>query len=252
MVIVVHTSPRIRAALELVLVVGLLGLLVSLLSAGDTVKAGLGPKLFLLARMAFMVLLCTWLLRRGGESWAGLGLRRPRRWWMLPLALLGGLVLVAVMAKLATSVVIPAVGASPPRLATRAIRGDLAEYLFLVTLGAWGSAAFCEELLLRGFVLDRIARVLGTPRTPSLLVAVVLQAALFGSFHAYQGLGGMIVTGSVGLALGLVYLAGGRNLWACILLHGLINTVSLTESYTAPPSGTPHPVEASRPTPPPG
>jgi hypothetical protein len=30
-----------------------------------------------------------------------------------------------------------------------------------------------------------------------------------------------------------MWLLGGRNLWACIIVHGLINSISHCEAYTA-------------------
>ena len=50
---------------------------------------------------------------------------------------------------------------------------------------------------------------------------------LFGFGHSYQGLTGMIDTGIHGLLLGALYLASGRNLWACIIAHGVTDTVAL-------------------------
>ena len=92
-----------------------------------------------------------------------------------------------------------------------------------------------QGLVVRGFLLDRIAQVIGSSGTPALLLAIGLTAALFGAFHLYQGLGGALLTGAVGLVIGLIWLWGGRNLWACILLHGLVDFIGATESYTAGP-----------------
>lgn len=229
-------SPRWQYALEFAVVVALLGSFQFVMSPSDIVGRGAGPKLFLLLRMAGVVLLCTWFLRREGRHWADVGLCRPRRWWMVPLLAAVGFVLLVALSTAMYQVILPAIGAQPPELsAGRAIRGDLAEYLYQAIPVAWGSAAFGEELVVRGFLLDRIARVIGSSRTPTYLAAIVLQAALFGAFHLYQGIGGALLTGAVGLLIGLVWLVGGRNLWACILLHGLVDFISATEAYTAGP-----------------
>jgi hypothetical protein len=79
--------------LELAIVVACTALLVSIMPAADAINAGWGPKSFMLARMAFLVLLCTWFLRGNGERWADAGLRRPGRWWMVPLLVAGGFLL---------------------------------------------------------------------------------------------------------------------------------------------------------------
>ena len=197
------------------------------MSREDAAHGGVGLKLFLLLRMAFLVLLCTWLLRQTGESWADLGLRRPRRWWTVPPLVAGGFLLLIVLSMLTTHLLLPAIGAAPPQVSvTPTMQDSVAEYLYWAVAVAWGSAAFGEELLARGFLLDRAAKVLGSTGTPALLAAIVVQAAIFGAFHLYQGIGGMLITGAAGLVLGLVWLGGGRNLWACIVLHGIVNFLS--------------------------
>ena len=216
--------PRRLYLLQLAGVVVLTGVLLSTMSREDAVHGGVGPKLFLLLRMAFLVLLCTWLLRQTGESWTDLGLRRPRRWWTVPLSVAGGFLLLIVLSMLTTRLLLPAIGTAPPQVSvTPTMQVSVAEYLYWAVAVAWGSAAFGEELLARGFLLDRTAKVLGSTESPALLAAIVVQAAIFGAFHLYQGVGGMLVTGAAGLVLGLVWLGGGRNLWACIILHGTVN-----------------------------
>jgi membrane protease YdiL (CAAX protease family) len=238
----VPALPALRAAsrwhylLQFTAVAALLGSFQFVMSPSEVIGRGFGVKLFLLARMAGLVLLCTWLLRRGGERWVDVGLRRPRRWWKVPLLLAAGFVLLIVVSSAMQQVILPAIGAQPPNLgAQRAIRGDLAEYLYGAIPVAWGSAAFGEELVVRGFLLDRLVKALGSSRTSALLLAIGLQAALFGAFHLYQGVGGALLTGTVGLLIGLLWLWGGRNLWACILLHGLVDFIAATEAFTAGP-----------------
>lgn len=198
------------------------------MSAADAINAGIGPKSFLLARMAFLVLLCNWFLRRNGERWADLGLRRLGRWWMVPLLVAGGFLLLIMASMFMMHLLLPAIGAQLPQVhRTSTLRADSWEYLFWAIPVSWGSAAFGEELLFRGFILNRIGQIIGSSRTSAIFVAVALQAALFGSLHIYQGIGGVLMTGAAGLVIGLVWLAGGRNLWPCVLLHGLIDFLAV-------------------------
>lgn len=222
--------------LQLASILALLGVFLSLMSVNDAVNGGFAAKAFLVGRMALLILICTWFLRRGGESWADLGLRRPPRWWLVPLLVTGGFVAMLVLSSFLMNTVLPAMGLSLPQLKNDEFAGDLAEFLFFLIPIAWGTAAFGEEMLFRGFVLDRIRKIIGSSGRGALLAAVVLQGVLFGSVHFYQGLGGILVTGSLGILFGLIWLVGGRNLWACIILHGLINTVSDIEAYDAPPA----------------
>ena len=89
---------------------------------------------------------------------------------------------------------------------------------------AWTLAACGEEFVYRGYLLTRIARTLGhTPR--AWLGALTATSILFGVGHRYQGVSGMITAGLAGLALGLLYLATGRNLWVSVIAHGTMDTV---------------------------
>lgn len=225
---------RLRAFVELAAVTGLLVAAFALMTVDQAVGGGWGPKLFVVARMLALLLLCTWLLRRGGERWADVGLRRPPRWWSIPALVIAGFAAFIVIAIVANPL-LASLGIDPPRVSSRALQGDFAEYLFWAVPVSWGTAAFGEELLLRGFMLDRIAKAIGSSGTAAMLAAVLLQSALFGAFHFYQGLGGVLVTGTIGLLFGLMWLLGGRNLWACIILHGLIDTIAHYEAYTAVP-----------------
>lgn len=210
--------------LELTVVVACTALVVSIMPAADAIDAGIGPKTFLLARMAFLVLLCTWFLRRNGERWADLGLRRPSRWWMVPMLVAAGFLLIIMVSMFMMHVLLPTIDAQLPQgRAIPTMRADPWEYLFWAIPVSWGSAALGEELLFRGFILNRIGQAIGSSRPQAVFVGVVLQAAIFGALHIHQGIGGVLMTGASGLVLGLIWLVGGRNLWACFLLHGLVN-----------------------------
>lgn len=53
--------------------------------------------------------------------------------------------------------------------------------------------------------------------------------------HLYQGLGGALMTGAVGVLFGVLYLVMKRNLWPLIIAHGIIDTLTLTQIYLLPP-----------------
>lgn len=203
-------------------------------SASDVVGAGYGPRLALLGRMLLLVAAAAWMMRAAGRRWSDVGLRAPRRWWIVPVAVVVGYLALGALAGAMHAVILPALGLPGPDLsAFSRLRGDLPEYLFWALPVAFGSAAFGEELVARGFLTDRIATLLGgaAPNGVVVFAAVLLQGALFGACHAYQGLGGALLTGAVGMVIGLVWLWSGRNLWAAIILHGLVDFVSMTAFY---------------------
>lgn len=77
------------------------------------------------------------------------------------------------------------------------------------------TAGFCEELLVRGFLL----RYLHTwPLHIELAWATLLAAVIFGTHHLYQGVKGFITTSISGLILTAILLLTG-SLWPGMLYH---------------------------------
>jgi membrane protease YdiL (CAAX protease family) len=62
-------------------------------------------------------------------------------------------------------------------------------------------------------------------------ISVVLAAILFGFGHYYKGPSGIVDSGVAGLILGAAYMLSGRNLWAAVLAHGLVDTVGVVVLY---------------------
>ncbi len=103
--------------------------------------------------------------------------------------------------------------------------------VFIGTLvSLWITAAFAEEVIFRGFLMGRIARMMGD-RKGAWIVALVVSTLLFSLIHVYQGPGGVLRTGIVGFLLGAIYLWNDRNLWIPIMVHGLTNTIGLTMMF---------------------
>jgi membrane protease YdiL (CAAX protease family) len=108
--------------------------------------------------------------------------------------------------------------------------GDLRDtwryLLFLIPIG-WGTAAFGEEMLYRGFIYTRLVLLFRESRVGR-MVAGVGQAALFGAVHLYLGPRGALNAFAIGLLSSAVYELSGRDLWPVIIAHGLTDTVGLT------------------------
>jgi membrane protease YdiL (CAAX protease family) len=87
----------------------------------------------------------------------------------------------------------------------------------------WTLAAFGEELIFRGYLMNTLARAFGN-KNLGWIFACFINSILFGIGHAYQGISGIILLGLVGLLYALFYLGSGRNIWVPILIHGLYDT----------------------------
>jgi membrane protease YdiL (CAAX protease family) len=172
-------------------------------------------------------------LARGGRL-ADLGFRRPRRWLTVPFWALGILVAFVVAQNAVPLLLAPYVDVPAPDLSRYdAVRGNLAAAISLAIVLPL-TAAVPEEILYRGFLIERFARVfVNSPGAP--VYAVLAQAAIFGLVHFQWGPGGIIVTTVMGAVWGFAFLLCGRNLWIVIIAHSLAHIALLTQLYYAAP-----------------
>jgi len=105
------------------------------------------------------------------------------------------------------------------------VRGNWKALLSWLVL-VWGVAALGEEVLYRGFLMSQIIKLLGSSLL-ALLLNVLITSIVFGLSHSYQGRSGPWSTGIIGACLGVLYILSGFSLWLPILVHGVIDTVSL-------------------------
>jgi len=91
------------------------------------------------------------------------------------------------------------------------------------------SAAVCEELAFRGVIQTGLARVLALTALPAsrvTIIALVVQALIFGRLHAYTPSIAYLATASaVGLAFGYAFVSSG-NLFVPIVMHFTIDLIS--------------------------
>jgi uncharacterized protein len=201
---------------------------VAVFSASQVSSVGWLGRFVVPGRMLILVLIATVLLRQSGESWRDVGFTRPRRLLLTPLLAVAGYIASYLLVGLVVALLFPVLHLARPGMGPLThVRGNLGEYLYWMIPVTWASAAFGEEMLFRGFFFTRLLRMFPASRL-AVAGAVLLQAILFGSLHLYLGLSGAIVAGAMGIVLACVYLFGGRNLWASIILHGLIDSTSIT------------------------
>jgi membrane protease YdiL (CAAX protease family) len=102
---------------------------------------------------------------------------------------------------------------------------------------AWAIGTFLVLMLSLPPVLQTIATALALPPQDlgrlgdirhDTVRYLVVQALLFGLGHVYLGPRGVMNAAAIGLVMGGVYWASGRNLWPLIIAHGLVDSVSLT------------------------
>ena len=118
----------------------------------------------------------------------------------------------------------------PPDMSRFGVLQGSLPNLILNVVVIWITAGFVEELIWRGYLMNRLADIFDKTRL-AWVIALFCSAALFGIAHFYQGPSGMLLTGVIGLLFGVAYLVGRRNLWPLVIAHGLINTVSFVDMF---------------------
>lgn len=171
-------------------------------------------------------------LMRGG-SFRDLGFKRPKRWLTVPLWVIG-IFVVFVVAQNIVPVLISSIIEVPRPDMSRYdyIRGNLAAALTM-GLALPLTAAIPEEIVYRGFLVNRLIDVFGASRRGAIL-AVVVQAAIFGAVHFQWGVGGLLVAAIMGLVWGFAFLLSGRNLWIVIIAHSAAHVAMIMQLYSLP------------------
>ena len=176
--------------------------------------------------MVFPIVLASFFLKREGKGWPALGFPKRMAWWKVGLWTVAALAF-TILANALITPLLQAMNAPTTdiKLLTDSIEGNTLNYVVFMIFIVWGSAGFGEELVARGFILDRFTRVFGAP------MAIVAQAVLFGLAHSYQGITGMVHVFVLAFVFGVVYVKCGRNLWPVIMAHGLMDTLGITAIY---------------------
>jgi membrane protease YdiL (CAAX protease family) len=183
-----------------------------------------------IAKMVLVGVGCGLVLLRG-ERLADIGLKRPESW--LRTFIIGvGLAAIVFIAMYVSE----KAGFRRDLSKFKDVQGNL-ELAVLGVVYAFIGAGFYEEFMFRGFLMQGLAMLFGAGRS-AWIVACVLQGALFGAAHAYQNPLGIAITGTLGVLMGLIVLASGRNLWPVIIGHGLFDASRFVLFYfQGPPMG---------------
>lgn len=158
--------------------------------------------------------------------WSDLGFVRPRSW---PLAILGGIVLGAALKLLLKIIVMPLLGAPPVNPAYHYLAGNRSAILFALYMLIIG-AGFGEETVFRGFLFERLGRLLG-PSTAARIAIVVFTSILFGAAHySVQGLAGTEQAVITGLTFGSIFMVT-RSIWMPMIAHASFDLVAYAIIY---------------------
>jgi len=171
-------------------------------------------------------------------GWKDVGFARPRSWkTALLVGVLAGVFIEAFELFISQPLLARWIGKMPDLSAFHAVHANLKMAIIYVLL-IWGLAAFGEELVYRGYLMNRVAGLFRFKR-PAWMLSLIVIAIVFECSHTGQGATGMLENVWDGLLLGSVYLACGRNLTAAIVAHGVTDTVDLLLMYLGKYPGMP-------------
>ena len=92
------------------------------------------------------------------------------------------------------------------------------------------TASIPEEIIYRGFLMDRLGRIFGSGLSGTVWT-VLVQGLIFSLVHYQWGLGGVILTFFMGLIWGTAYILCGRNLWIVIIAHSTGHVLWVVQLY---------------------
>ena len=184
------------------------------------------------------LLLLGWIsLRVRGLRWRDVGLTRNRSWpHTLAVGVGAGVLMEAFELFVTQPLLARLTGKQPDFSDFQAIHGNVK----LLSLGialAWTLAAFGEEMVWRGYLMNRVAG-LGKHTRMAWFVSLTVVNMLFGYAHSNQGITGIIDEGLMGVILGLFYLGTNRNLSVPIIAHGVADTVDVVWLFIGHYPGT--------------
>lgn len=156
--------------------------------------------------------------------WGDIGLGRYRNWkTTLVLGVGAGLVLEAFQLFVSQPFLVRVLKKQPDLDLFRALHGNL-KWTLLALAGTWTLAAFGEEMVYRGYLMNRVADLLNRTR-PAWIISLVAVHVGFGLAHIYQGIIGVIDEGLMGFLYGVIYLRTERKLAVPIMAHGIQDTI---------------------------
>ena len=228
----VRALPRFRYLIDIVVLVAVTFLLDAVLGAFISVPINL-EKGFVFDAIGKMLLVgVAWgLIRLRGERLADIGLKRPASWMRIFIIGIGLAAIVFIAMYLSEKA-----GFRRDLSKFKDVQGNV-ELALLGVFYAFIGAGFYEEFMFRGFLMQGLAMFFGASRG-AWIIACLVQGALFGAAHAYQNPLGIAITGTLGVLMGLLVLASGRNLWPVIIGHGLFDASRFVLFYfEGPPMG---------------
>jgi membrane protease YdiL (CAAX protease family) len=170
------------------------------------------------------VLVLIWV-RLSHTPWQDIGYVKPKSWII---TLFVGFIFGIAFKLIMKVIVMPLLGADPINHSYH----FLAENRAMLPAAVWAMlvAGFAEETVFRGFMFERLGKLLGSGITSKTLI-VLITSILFALGHYYnQGVTGVEQASITGLVFGIIFAATG-NIWFIMIAHAAFDLTALAIIY---------------------
>jgi membrane protease YdiL (CAAX protease family) len=171
------------------------------------------------------ILVLVWA-RLSHTPWREIGYARPKSWIAV---VLGGVVFGAVFKLLMKSIVMPLLGADPLNQAFQFLVGNpaaLPGMLYIIIFGA----GFNEETMFRGYMFERLGKLLGTSTRAKMAIVLFTSAWFAAEHYPLQGLAGVEQALITGLVFGSIY-AVTKRIWFVMVAHVAFDLMAVAIIY---------------------
>ena len=177
------------------------------------------------------LVIATWRMKVRNVTWKELGLRKPDNFGKV-LGVSALILATTMISLIAFNILIDhfPFSLAPDTSSESAVskfgnlKGNWSRFFLIIPFILLES--MLEELLDRGFLMNWIERLFSST-TFATVIAVILQAAIFGFRHSNDFSERSITVGIIGLIMGIAYVKFGRNLWPLIIAHCVLNAGSM-------------------------
>lgn len=183
-----------------------------------------------ISKTPYLFLLGWISLRLRGLKWKDVGFARPPSWGKAFLwGTLAGVCMEAFELFVSQPLLARWLGKMPDLSDFAGLVGNL-KWTLIVLVLVWTLGALGEEIVYRGYMMNRVAGLLRSTKA-AWIMSLVVVSVVFGCAHLDQGSTGMIENIWNGLLLGLLYLACGRNLAVPVIAHAMGDTFDFLLIY---------------------
>jgi membrane protease YdiL (CAAX protease family) len=170
------------------------------------------------------VLVLAWV-SASETSWSEIGFARPKSWVRTTIL---GIAFGCALKFFLKAIMMPLLGADPINRTYHYLAGNsaaLAVMAFYTLV-----ASFNEETVFRGFVFERLGKLLG-PNLPAKIATVLVSSAWFAAVHyVEQGVAGVEQAAITGLAFGTIF-AVTRRIWISMVAHAAYDLTGIAIIY---------------------